>query len=576
MKKVFSYLKPYRLAIGIAWSLMLIELVVELLHPLFMSKIIDEGILTKNLHVVLVWGGIMIGMSLLSFISGITNTFYAGHVSQNFSYDLREKLFDKVQSFSFANFNRFPTSSLVTRLTNDVTQVQNMIFMAMRVMLRSPLLVVFGTVMAFVVNAKLAMLFIICVPILVVFFLWIMSKGRTLFKTVQTRLDRVNNVLQENLAGVRLIKAFLRGKHEEERFNKVNIQLKDKTLYTFRLIESTMPILLLVMNLAIVLILWNGYGDVLAKDVKVGEVVAIINYGTRITGAISMLSWLVMAFARARASAGRIEEVLEAEIDLRDTEEMDQILQVEDGKIEFKQVDFKYPETNQVVLKNISFVVDAQETIAILGETGSGKSSLFQLIPRLYDTNNGQVLIDNHDVKTISLKHLRTRIGFVPQEVILFTGTIKENIAWGKEGATMEDIVGAAKHAQIHDAIMNLPKQYDTMVGQKGVNLSGGQKQRISIARALVRNPKILLLDDSTSALDLKTEAKLLKALKTYKNTTLIITQKISTAMEADKILILDDGKLLASGTHEELLVHSTLYQSIYQSQFGEGGMEHA
>ncbi|MET3698586.1 ATP-binding cassette subfamily B protein [Bacillus oleivorans] len=576
MLKVLSLLKPYRIPMGVAWFFMLTELAVELIAPLLMAKIIDDGILQEDLSVVLIWGGVMVGMSLIAFTSGILNSFYAAHVGQSFGYDVRKKLYEKVQSFSFSNFNRFPTSSLITRMTNDVTQIQNTIFMSLRIMMRAPLLVIGGAVMALVVNLKLAIIFLIAIPLIIGFLLWIMKKAGILFRMVQERLDSVNNVMRENLMAMRLIKAFLRWNHEVKRFTKSNKNLMDRTVTSLRLIESTQPVLLLIMNLGVIGILWFGNIEVTTGGAEVGEVVAIINYATKITTAISMFSFIIMAISRAKASSQRIAEVFETEVDLEDTEQMDASYKLQYGKVEFNAVSFQYPGTETEVLRNLSFTVHPGESIAIMGATGSGKTSLFQLIPRLYDANGGTILIDNQNIKSIKLNALRKEIGYVPQEALLFTGSVKDNIAWGKEDATMAEIIEAAKHAQIHETILKLPKQYDTRIGQKGVNLSGGQKQRLSIARALVRKPKILLLDDSTSALDLKTEAKLLKALRQYSCTTFIITQKISTAMEADKILLLEDGELLIEGSHQILLKQSPLYQQIYQSQFGEESLKNA
>ncbi|MFC4319947.1 ABC transporter ATP-binding protein [Litchfieldia salsa] len=573
MLKVLSFLKSYRIPVSIALFLMLVELAVELLQPLFMAKIIDDGIVKGDIPVIIKWGLIMVGMSLLAFISGIVNSFYAAHVSQSFGLDIRKALFDKVQSFSFSKFNLFPTSSLITRMTNDVVQVQNTVFMSLRIMLRAPLLIIGGVVMALIVNFKLSLIFLIVIPLLFLFLYGVMNKGDVLFKSVQERLDRVNSVMQENLSGIRLIKAFLRRKYEVKRFTKTNKELKDKTVSALRLMEVTMPILLLVMNLGILAVLWFGSSLVNVGDAKVGEVVAIINYATRITGAFSIFSFIIMAFSRAKASSGRIEEVLVVDSDVIENEQDQQILENQKdqlsikGKIEFKQVSFTYPGTDSLVLEDLTFTVEPGQTVAILGATGSGKSSLFQLIPRLYDVEAGAVYIDGQDVRTMKSVSLRNQIGYVPQEALLFTGSVKGNIAWGKEDATLEEMIEAAEDAQIHETLMNLPKGYETIIGQKGVNLSGGQKQRLSIARALVRKPKILLLDDSTSALDLKTESKLLTALKRYTCTTLIITQKISTALEADMILLIEEGKLIAKGDHEYLLKESSLYQQIYQSQ---------
>jgi ATP-binding cassette, subfamily B, multidrug efflux pump len=567
---VISFLKPYRWAMGIAWTLMLVELAVELLNPLFMAKIIDQGIMKENLDVVLLWGGIMVGMSFLSFISGVTNSFFAAHTSQGFGFDVRESLYKKIQSFSFASFNKLPTSSLITRMTNDVRQLQNTIFMSLRIMLRAPLLVIGATIMALIVDVKLALVLVIVIPFLWIFLLWVLKRGWSLFEKVQKRLDRVNEVMKENLSGIRLIKAYTRGDYEEKRFHGANEDLKNKTVGALRFMEIIMPLLMLVMNLAILIVLWFGSIEVNTGGAEVGEVVAIVTYATRISSVFSIFSFIITSFSRARASADRVEEVLNTEVDLRDGDEAELGNIVTRGEITFDKVSFRYPETRGQVLQDISFQVKAGETVSVLGATGSGKSTLFQLIPRLYDTTEGEIKIDGHSLRSITLENLRKGIGYVPQEAVLFSGSVRENLLWGKEEASEEDIIQAAKDAQIHDTIEDLKDGYDTTLGQKGVNLSGGQKQRLSIARALIRRPKILLLDDSTSALDLKTEAKLLEAIKKYECTTIIITQKISTAMESDTILLLEDGVMIGNGSHETLLNESPLYQRIYQSQFGE------
>ncbi|MFN7250190.1 MAG: ABC transporter ATP-binding protein [Anaerobacillus sp.] len=570
MFKVLSFLKSYKKPIYIALFLMLVELFVELWHPLLMAKIIDDGILKNDLSVVLIWGGFMMGLSLIGFAAGIVNSFYSAHVSQGFGYDVRAALFDKIQSFSFANLDRFPTSSLITRLTNDVNQVQGLVFMGLRIMARAPLLIIGGVIMALFVNWKLALILVVTMPLLFIFMVWLMARGVALFKLVQERLDAVNSVMRENLAGMRLIKAFLRKKHEQNRFAKASQELKDNTIGALRLIELTMPVLLLVMNISILFILWFGSFQVTANEANIGEIVALVNYATRIMFAFSVFSFILMNLARAKASSSRIAEVLEVEVDLVDGQGSPLLNDLFHGNIKFDNVSFQYPDTNEEVLRDLNFEVKNGETVAILGATGSGKTSLFQLIPRLYDTTVGAVTIDGHNIKQLKLTSLRNQIGFVPQEARLFSGTVKENICWGKEDATMEEIVDAAKAAQIHETIEKLPNQYNTVIGQKGVNLSGGQKQRLSIARALIRKPKILLLDDSTSALDLQTEAKILEAIKGLSCTTMIITQKVSTVKLADKILLLEDGMIVDKGDHESLLQSSHLYQKIYDSQYHE------
>ncbi|MDQ0254031.1 ATP-binding cassette subfamily B protein [Evansella vedderi] len=576
MRKVLSFLGPYRFAVYMALFFTFVELGVELFQPFLLARIIDDGIVAGDMSVVVLWGSVMVGMSLIAFAAGILNSFYAAHASQSTGYDMRSALFNKVQSFSFANFSQFPTSSLITRMTNDVTLLQNAMFMALRIMLRAPLLVIGSVIMALIVNVKLALILVVAVPLLITFLIFMMSKAGRIFRSVQEKLDGVNGVMQENLAGIRLIKAFIRRKHESKRFSEASGQLRDRTVKALRLVELSMPVILLIMNISIMAVLWFGSFEVQTGGATVGEVVAIVNYTTRMTMALSVFSMIVMFFSRAKASSARIVDVLETEVDLVDTEESNAATRITDGKIVFNSVSFKYPDTDTYVLRNVSFEAKAGERVAILGATGSGKSTLFQLIPRLYDVDEGKITIDGKDIRDMKLNVLRKQIGFVPQEAMLFTGTIRENIAWGKETATMEEIELATKHAQLYETIKDLPNGYETRLGQKGVNLSGGQKQRLSIARALVRNPKILLLDDSTSALDVKTEQKLLKSLKEYSCTTLMITQKMSTTMKADTILLLEDGELLAKGSHDELMRSSTLYQKIYQSQFGDGGTHHA
>ncbi|OZI10974.1 ABC transporter ATP-binding protein [Bacillaceae bacterium SAS-127] len=570
MRSVFSYLKPYKYLMGLAWLLMLVELAVELTHPLFMAKIIDEGIVKGDLTAVYKWGAVMLATTLLAFISGIINSFVAAHVGQNFGFDLRGKMIEKVQSFSFASYNRFASSSLITRMTTDVTLLQNAVFMSLRIMLRAPLMILFGTVMALLVHVKLTLILLVTVPLMVAFLLRRMKQSSTLFRSVQQRLDQVNNVMQENLAGIRLIKAFLRWRHESMRFKEVSEQLMEQTIRVVRMVETTMPVLLFVMNGSMLFILWFGFAEFQAGTATAGEIVAVINYATRIIASLSIFTFIIMIFSRGKASAERIGELLEEPEEQADQRLKGIPFQATGGKIEFDHVSFSFPGSEEPVLKDLSFIVHSGKTTAVLGATGSGKSTLFYLIPKLYELNHGTIRIDGQDIQEVQSASLREQIGFVPQEAHLFTGTIRENIAWGKEDATIDEMIDAAKKAQIYETIADLPDGFDTVIGQKGVNLSGGQKQRLSVARALIRKPLILLLDDSTSALDLKTEANMLAALKQETCTTLIITQKITTAQRANQIILLEDGRILATGTHEELMKTSDLYQQLIASQSRE------
>lgn len=593
MIKLLYYLKKYRVAAIAALVMMLIELAVELAQPYLISKIIDNGIQEGDLSVVWFWGGVLVASAVVAFAAGIASSFFASHASLGFGYDLREKLYDKVQAFSYAVFNRFATSSLITRLTGDVTQVQDTVFMSLRFMTRVPLVVIGSMIMAVVVNPRLGLLLVVMVPVLLVVVVWMIKKAALLFRNVQRRLDAVNGVIQENLTGIRLIRVFVRMGHEIERFAGFSGKLMKGTISALRLTETTMPFMLLMMNGCIIAVLWFGRADINSGSATVGEVVAVINYLLRTIGAMSALSWILVTFSRASASAQRLNEVFETEDDSESAQKSANSFSTEPGQsapsaeqgismltskqqsiqgaVEFQNVGFHYPNSDITVLENISFSAGQGERIAIMGATGSGKSSLVQLIPRLYTEDTGQIRIDGTNAERLDTSLLRGAIGYVPQEVVLFTGSVRDNIAWGREDATLAEIQEAAKRAQIHETIEKLPNGYDTQLGQRGVNLSGGQKQRLSIARALIRRPSILILDDSTSALDVATEARLLDALEELSCTTFIITQKISSTTSADLILLLDDGRLIGQGKHEDLMDSSELYRRIYQSQYGEG-----
>lgn len=570
MKTVFSFAKPYKWPILIALLLMLTELSVELIQPLLIAKIIDDGILAEDVGVIWVWGSVMMGLAFVAFFSGAINSYFAAHAAQSFAFDLRQALFRQVQSFSMATFLRFPTAGLITRLTSDVTMAQNVLFMSLRIMMRAPLLVIGSLVMAFLVNVKLALYLVIGAPVLLIFLFIMARKGVGYFSTVQRRLDRVNRVIQENLQAVRLIKAYLRGMYEASRFSKVAGALRKDTVKAMRMMELILPVLLFVMNVSLMAVLWFGSVEIGHGNAQVGELVAIVNYAMRMTGAFSMFAFIISALSRAKASSERMEEVLLADGDLENQETESSGLGNLEGDLLFENVSFHYPGKLEPILDNVSFHVAPGEKLAIMGATGSGKSTLLNLIPRMFEPTEGKIFVGGIEVKEWALKELRDTIGLVPQQSILFTGSILENLSWGDSDAEPDELIEAAVKAQIHESIDLFPQKYGTRVGQKGVNLSGGQKQRLSIARALVRKPSILILDDSTSALDVKTENALWEALKEEAATMLVVTQKVQTAKGADQILLLDEGKVVGYGTHADLMEQSALYRKIAESQSEE------
>ena len=573
MWTVFSRAWPYKWPIAIALCLMLIELSVELIQPLLIAKIIDDGIGTRDADVIWTFGGVMMLLAFVAFLSGVINSYFAAHAAQSFAFDLRKALFRQVQAFSMATFLRFPTAGLITRLTSDVTMVQNVLFMSLRIMLRAPLTVIGSLIMAFVVSPKLALYLVIGAPALLIFLYFMGRTGVKYFSRIQKKLDGVNRVIQENLQAVRLVKAYLRGMYEASRFSKVADMLRNDTVKAMRLMELILPILLFVMNISLMAVLWFGAIEVRDGGAKVGELVAVVNYAMRLTGAFSMFAFIIVAFSRAKASSERMEEVLLADEDLEIHNSGELQTRRLEGDLRFENVSFNYPGKPEPILDNVSFHVSPGEKLAIMGATGSGKSTLLNLIPRIFEATEGNVFVSGKEVNEWPLKDLRDTIGLVPQQSILFTGSILENLSWGDTEAYDDELIEAAKKAQIHDSIDLFPKKYETRVGQKGVNLSGGQKQRLSIARALVRKPSILILDDSTSALDVKTEMELWDALEKEDATMLVVTQKISTAKGADKILLLDEGRVVGYGTHWDLLKQSELYQRIEKSQT-EGEVE--
>lgn len=575
VKIVFSYLKPYKWMAVVALSLMLVELLAELVQPLIIAKIIDDGIVVEDLNVIWFWGAVLLALAIFAFLSGVLNTYFSSHVAQSFAYDLRNALFSKIQSFSMATYLKFPTSGLITRLTSDVQQVQIILFMSLRIMIRAPLSVLLSLILVFFVNVKMAMFLLIGTPILLIFLYFIVKKGSLLFGEVQRRVDRVNRALQESLQALYLVKAYMRNSYETEKFEQVAEDLKRDTMKALRTMELMMPVMTFVLNGSLLLALWFGAKEVMMNEAQVGELVAVVNYAMRITGNFAMFAFILNGFSRAKASSERMAEILMIEDGLENIEGNSSEEEMDDkGTIRFSSVSFAYPNRENKVLENITFDVGSGEKLAIMGATGAGKSTLLSLIPRFYEASEGDIFVNGRKIKDWSLKELRSVIGYVPQKALLFTGSIEENVKWGKRDATYDEITSATKKAQIHSAVERFPEKYATRVGQKGVNLSGGQKQRLSIARALIRKPEILILDDSTSALDVKTENKLWEALKESQATMLVVTQKVSTAQGADRILLLDEGRIAAIGTHDELLKTSELYKEIAMSQQEKVGEE--
>jgi ATP-binding cassette subfamily B protein len=571
MLKLLTYLKPYWKVASLAPALITIEVATDLLQPLLMARIIDLGIAGGDLSYIIKTGLLMIAIALIGFVLGVGATFASSIASQNFGADLRSGVYQKVQTFSFSNLDKFKTSSLITRLTNDVSQVQNIVLMYLRMMVRAPLICVGAIIMAIAINARLALILVVVIPALGLTTFVVIKKGMPLFSLLQVKLDRLNAIIRENLAGVRVVKAFARSDMENKRFNTANTELMDVTVKASRLVALTLPFIMLVMNLSIVAIIWFGGLQVNTGSMLLGEVAAFINYMFQILFSLTMVAFMLVMLSRSKVSADRINEVLQTEVDIKDEPDADN-RPVAKGQVVFKNVSFQYQEAKgEPVLKDISFTAEAGQTVAVLGGTGSGKSTLVSLIPRLYDVTAGQILVDGRDVRSLKLDVLRQEVSVALQEAVLFSGTIRENILWGKEDASDVEIEKAANMAQAHDFIMSFPEGYDAHIEQKGVNLSGGQKQRLTIARALLKEPAILILDDSTSAVDVGTESRILAALKQMKKSTIfVVAQRISAIVDADKIIVLEDGRIVAEGNHHQLLTMSLAYRDIFQSQYGE------
>ncbi len=576
MKQYKKYVIPYKSAFILGPIFMIVEVLGEIILPKLMSMIINYGcgqdvtVAAKGPAYIIGIGAAMIGTALLMMMGGVLGAYFAVKASVNFAGDLRRDVFAKVQKFSFANIEKFSTGSLVTRLTNDITNIQNVLSMGLRMLLRAPGMLIGGLIMAFLMNAKLALVFCVVIPVLIIALAFVMKTAFPRFDVMQTKIDGLNSRIQENITNQRVVKSFVRDDFEKETFDRANNELKDKTLRAMNVVILTMPIMTLAMNLTVMAVVWFGGQQILIGDMPVGNLTAFTTYVTQILMSLMMVSMIMIQGSRAMASSHRILEVLDTDIDLNDDNASEKERLVTSGEIEFKNVCFRYYKKHKKnVLQSINFTAKPGEVVGIIGSTGSGKSSLVQLIPRLYDCDEGEVLVDGVNVKEYSLNHLRDGVAMVLQKNTLFSGSIMENLRWGDEEATDEQVKEAAKAAQADGFVSEFADGYDRELGQGGVNVSGGQKQRLCIARALLKKPKILILDDSTSAVDTATEAQIRKSFSTtLKDTTkLIIAQRISSVEDADRILVMDEGQIVGQGTHKELLESCETYQEIYYSQ---------
>jgi ATP-binding cassette, subfamily B, multidrug efflux pump len=574
IRKILQFVKPY-------WKLSVLSLVLltslvfmDLAIPRLIQQIIDQGIKKNNLAVVINTSIIMLGISLLSTLIAVGNNIFSVRVGESVARDLREAVFLKIQNFSYSNLDKFSTGKLMVRLTSDTGAIQRLVQVSLRIGTRAPLLIIGSLILMVNTSPHLALAML---PILLVTSTLIVLfsiKMEPLFRVVQQKLDWLNTVLQENIAGVRLVKAFVRADHEGERFETANEELTHETTRVMQLMSTMTPALTIFINLGVVVVVWVGGLQSIRGDMTIGQLVAFTNYLITTMTPLLMMTILSNVWANGLASVRRISEVLETVPDVQDDPSAQSFPNLAQATVVFKDVSFHYDGTNDGnVLKGINLVAEPGQTLAILGATGAGKSSLIDLIPRFYDVSAGQVLVDGIDVRDLKQDSLRSQIGIVPQETILFSGSVRDNICYGRSDASDEEVFAAAKAAQAHDFILNLPQGYDTHVEERGVNLSGGQKQRIAIARALIMEPKILILDDSSSSVDVETETKIQTALeKIMQNrTSIVVAQRISTVLNADKIVVIDKGQIAAEGTHAELIKSSKIYQEIYESQLGNG-----
>jgi len=568
LKRYFKYIKPHILFFIIGPIMMLTEVAGDVIMPKLVSLIINKGVYGMDSSYIIRTGLFMVLAAFVMMMAGVLGNYFAAKASISFAADLRADVFKKVQEFSFNNIDKFSTGSLITRLTNDITQMQNVTRMALVMLLRSPGMLIGAFIMAVTINARLALVIAVVAPILALGIFLIMRKALPRFNIMQKKLDALNSQIQENLTNIRVVKSFVRTDFEKEKFTDANDDLMENSLRAMYIMMYTMPLMTLLMNITTLAVVWFGGNFVIAGGMDVGDLAAFTTYIVQILTSLMMLSMIIHHGSRALASSKRITEVLDEEIDLTDYLSQNKDAKVSEGAVEFKNVCFSYGgKTN--VLEDISFKILPGQTVGVLGATGSGKTSLVQLIPRLYDVTSGEILVDGINVKDYSLKNLRDGVGMVLQKNVLFSGTIMENLLWGDESASEEDVYKNAIYAQAHAFITATDEGYDRELGQGGVNVSGGQKQRICIARALLKKPKILILDDSTSAVDTATESKIRECFSNELKdvTKIIIAQRISSVMDADNIIVLDDGKIVGMGSHSYLIENNEEYRDIYYSQ---------
>ncbi|MEE8569805.1 MAG: ABC transporter ATP-binding protein [Candidatus Bathyarchaeia archaeon] len=572
--KILKFLKPYTRDAILAMVLLALGVGADLSIPRFVQILIDQGVIGNNMTIIFQTSLTMIGASILSALLAIVNTVFSVRVSQSFAADVRQAVYHKIQSFSFGNLDGFQTGRLLVRLTSDVNQLQIMVLLSLRMLVRAPLLLIGSIGFMIATNQQLALTVLLLLPITLILIIIFIRIAQPIFMVVQKKLETLNQILQENLSGIRVVKAFVRREYENTRFNEANTDLMSQSFKVSRLISVLFPVMILVMNLSTVAVIYFGGLQAIEGSLTVGEIMAFINYLMSTMFPLLMLSMMAGQISAANASAERVMEIIDSTSKVQDEPNALTMTAIK-GRVAFEDVSFSYNgDGAEPVLQNINLVAEPGQTIAILGATGSGKTSLINLIPRFYDVLKGRVTIDDVDVRKVTQDSLRSQIGISLQEILLFSGTIRDNIKYGKADATEEEVIAAAKIVQAHEFIMSLPDGYDALIGQRGVNLSGGQKQRLAIARALLVNPRILILDDSTRFVDVETEAKIHEAMEALikDRTSFIVAQRVSTVLNADKIVVLNRGTIVAEGTHSELMQTSPIYQEIYDSQLGTGG----